>query len=168
MSAQMDKTGLLHEMRTGYVALEEMLAPLDETWMITPGANGDWSIKDVLAHVTAWHRHVLDRLQAAARNETPSLYGTLLDEEGVNRLNEQFYQENKSRALGEVITDFRSSYLQVVEAVQALKEEDLTDAQRFSWTRGIPLWQFVAGDSYEHYLEHIGPIKEWLAKTGQA
>jgi hypothetical protein len=168
MSTQMDKTRLLHEIRTGYAALEEILAPLDETRMTTFGVSGDWSIKDILAHITAWHRYLLDRLQAAARNESPSVYITGLDDEEVDRLNEQFYQENKSRALDEVMTDFRSTYLQIVEAVQAMQEEDLTDAQRFSWARGIPLWRFVAGDTYEHYLEHIGPIKDWLAKTRQA
>jgi hypothetical protein len=115
----MDKTRLLNEMHSGYAALEDVLASLDETRMTTPGVNGDWSIKDVLAHITAWHLHLLDRLQAAARNETPSLYGTLVDDEEVDSLNEQFYLENKARALDEVMTDFRSSYLQVVEAVQA-------------------------------------------------
>jgi len=168
MSTQMDKTSLLNEMHTAYAALEEMLASLDETRMTTPGVNGDWSIKDVLAHVTAWHRHLLDRLQAAARNEKPALYGTLVDDEEVDRFNEQFYQENKSRPLDEVMAGFRSTYQQVVEAVQAMKEEDLTDTQRFSWAGGIPFRRFVAADTYEHYLEHIGPIKEWLAKTGQA
>lgn len=168
MSTQMDKTRLQHEIRTAYAALEEILAPLDETRMTTSGVNGDWSIKDILAHLAIWHRYLLDRLQAAARNENPTLYAMSPDDEEVDRLNEQFYQENKSRALDEIMTGFRSSYLQIVEAVQAMKEEDLTDAQRFSWTRGIPLWRFVAGDTYEHYLEHIGPIKEWLAKTRQA
>jgi hypothetical protein len=168
MSAQMDKTGLLNEMRSGYGALEEIMAPLDEAQMTMPGVNGDWSIKDILAHITAWHHHLLDRLQAAARNEKPSLYGTLLDDEGVDRLNEQFYQENKSRSLDEVMTGFHSTYPQILEAVQAMQEEDLTDAQRFSWAGGIPLWRFVAADTYEHYLEHISQIKEWLAKTRQA
>jgi hypothetical protein len=51
MSEQMNKTGLLDAMRTGYTALEKTLAPLDEAQMTTPGVNGTWSIKDNIAHI---------------------------------------------------------------------------------------------------------------------
>ncbi len=120
MAEQMDKTGILDEMRTKYAALEEILTPLDETLMTTAGVNGDY---------------------------------------------EQFYKENKSRSLDDVLADFRTTYLQIVDVVQMLDNEDLIDADRFAWTKGNPLWYLVAGDTYEHYLEHSQPIKVWLAKS---
>ncbi len=166
MEEQMDKAKLLDEMRTKYAALEDILAPLDETQMTTEGVNGDWSIKDVLAHITAWQHRLLDRLHAATRNEEPTLSGVVTDEE-VDRLNEQFYKENKSRPLDDVLTDFRTTYLQIVDVVQVMNEEDLTDPHRFSWMKGNPLWYLVAGDTYEHYQEHKGPIQEWLVKSRQ-
>lgn len=166
MAEQMDKAKILDEMRAKYAALEDFLAPLDETQMTTEGVNGEWSIKDVLAHITAWHHRLLDRLHAATRNEEPTLSGVVTDEE-VDRLNEQFYKENKSRPLDDVLTDFRTTYLQIVDVVQVMNEEDLTDPHRFSWMKGNPLWYLVAGDTYEHYQEHKGPIQEWLVKSRQ-
>ena len=163
MAEQMDKTRILDEMRTKYAALEEILTPLDDTQMTTAGVNGDWSIKDIMAHITSWHHRLLDRLHAAMRNEKPTLPAISTDEE-MHMLNEQFYQENKSRPLSEVLNDFHTSYRQIVELVQSMNEEDLIDPQRFAWMRGDPLWYLVAGDTYEHYLEHSQPIKDWLAK----
>ncbi len=166
MAEQMDKAKILDGMRTKYAALEDILAPLDEPQMTTEGVNGDWSIKDVLAHISAWHLRLLDRLHAATWNEEPTLSGVVTDEE-VARLNEQFYKENKSRPLHDVLTDFRTTYLQIVDVVQAMNEEDLIDPHRFAWMRGNPLWYIIAGDTYEHYQEHTATIQQWLGKTKQ-
>jgi len=164
MTGQVNKAELLGEMQRGYLALEAILTPLDETQMTAAGVNGDWSIKDVLIHLTAWQHVMLDRLQAVAHNEEPALTD-VTDEDG-DRLNEQFYQEGKFRPLAEVLMEFRTTYLQIVEAVQALPLEDLYDAHRIVWLKGAPLCRYVAGDTYEHYQEHIESIREFL-KTGQ-
>ncbi len=164
MAEQMDKTRILDEMRAKYGALEEILTPLDETLMTTAGVNGNWSIKDIMAHITSWHHRLLAWLHAASRNEEPAISGPDSDEE-MDRLNEQFYEENKSRSLDDVLADFHTSYLQILDMVQTLDNEDLTNPHRFAWTKGNPLWYLVAGDTYEHYLEHSQPIKVWLAKS---
>ena len=164
MAEQMDKTRILDEMRAKYAALEEILTPLDETLMATAGVNGDWSIKDIMAHITSWHHRLLVWLRAASRNEEPAISGPDSDEE-MDRLNEQFYEENKSRSLDDVLADFRTTYLQILDMVQTLDNEDLTNPHKFAWTKGNPLWYLVAGDTYEHYLEHLQQIKVWLAKS---
>jgi len=164
MEEQVNKAELLEKMNCGYAAFQTLLDVLGEAQMTTVEVNGSWSIKDVLTHLTAWQRAMVDRLQAAVRNEKPALMD-LTDEE-IDRLNEQFYQEGKSRPLAEVLTDFRTTYLQIVEIVQALPWEDLADAHRFAWLNGTPLWRYIPGDTYEHYQEHIESIREFL-KTGQ-
>jgi hypothetical protein len=166
MEGQMDKAKILDEMRTKYATLEDILAPLDETQMTTEGVNGDWSIKDVLAHITAWQNRLLVWLHAATQNEDPTISGPDTLEE-MDRLNEQFYKENKSRPLDDVLTGFRTTYLQIVDEVQVLNEEDLTDPHRFSWMKGNPLWYVIAGDTYKHYQEHTGTIQQWSGKTKQ-
>lgn len=170
MATQMNKSRLLEEMSSGYIALEDILAPLDQAQMTTPGVNGDWSIKDILAHLAAWQNYLLIRLQAAIRNEVPAVQGILSDEDegnAVDRLNAGFYEENKSRPLEEVITDFRTTYRHIVEAVQALSNEGLFEPKHFAWMKDNALWELVPGDTYEHYQEHIQSIQEWLNKSRQ-
>ncbi len=164
MANQVDKASILDELRSKYAALEGILAPLDEAQMTTPGVIGDWSIKDILAHMSAWQHRLLAWLYAARHNEDPTISGPDSVEE-MDRLNEQFYKENKSRPLADVLGDFRSSYLQIVEAVQAMREEDLIDPQRFAWLSGDSLRQLVAGDTFEHYQEHQQQIEAWLARS---
>ncbi|HZU66051.1 MAG TPA: ClbS/DfsB family four-helix bundle protein [Ktedonobacteraceae bacterium] len=164
MATTMNKARLLDEINSNYATLETALASLKQEQMTTPVVTGDWSIKDILAHLAAWHRYLLIHLQAAMRNEEPADKG-FTGGGDTDTMNARFYEQNKIRSLDDVQADFRATYRQVVEAVQALSDEDLFDPQRFAWMKGNALWELVAGNTYEHYQEHLQSIQEWLSKA---
>jgi hypothetical protein len=164
MTEQVDKTSILNEFSTSYMALEAILTSLDKTQYFTEGVIPGWSIKDILAHIASWHHRLLRWLDAAVRNEEPTISGPDNVEE-MDALNAQFYQENKTLPLDEVLADFRTSYRHILDIVQAMPEEDLMRPHRFAWTKGEPLWKAIAGDTYEHYQEHIAQIQVWLIKS---
>ena len=166
MAEQVDKTSILNEMRTRYAALEEILTTLDKTQYFTEGVIPGWSIKDILAHIASWHHRLLIWLDAAVRNEEPTISGPDSVEE-MDALNAQFYQENKSRPLDEVLIDFRTTHQQIIDIVQAMPEEDMISPHRFAWSQGKPLWHLIAGDTFEHYQEHVAQIQEWLVQSEQ-
>ncbi len=167
MSEPIDKAKLLDQMSTSYAALEEILAPLDKTQYSTEGVIPGWSIKDILAHIAAWHHRLLAWLHAAVRHEEPTISGPDSVEE-MDALNAQFYQENKSRPLDEVLVDFRITHQQIMDIVQPMPEDDLMSPHRFAWSQGKPLWHLIAGDTFEHYEEHLAQIQEWLTSTNPA
>jgi hypothetical protein len=158
MAEQINKTELLNSMHMGYTVFETLLGPLNAEQMTKPGVNGEWSVKDILAHLTAWHRHRLHLIEATKRGEEPQ---DIPPDMSLDAINEQFYQESKQRSLGEVLDDFRSTYRQVDDWVNALSEEEL---HKSPWPGSAPLWGYVAGNIYEHYEEHSRPIQEWLAR----
>lgn len=170
MSEYSGKAALIDNLRTKQTAMEQALEMLSEQQMTTPGVVGAWSIKDVLAHISAWERILLGRLQAAAKNAMPAVSWapdgplfTELSDTNVDSINNEFYQHNKDRSLQDVLTEFHTLALRIVDALQQLSDDTLTDAQRFTWTFDRPLWNFIPGDSYEHVDEHLAEIQAWLA-----
>lgn len=159
------KTELLAAIFSGYNAFEKFLSPLTQEQLLTPGVNGAWSIKDNIAHITAWHQRTLSFLQAAVHKGPPDQLPEVIDEAGIDQANEQFYQANKERSLPEVLQAFRTSYIEIVGAVQALSEPELFDPGRFAWMKGAPLWHIVGGNTFEHYLEHTEIIETWLSSS---
>jgi hypothetical protein len=166
MPEQVTKASILKELSTSYTALEELLASLDEKYYLRQGVIPGWSIKDILAHINSWHHRLLSLLNAAIHNEKPSLVGPDSVEE-LDKLNAEFYQENKSLPLNEVLADFHTSYQHIFDITQAMPEEDLINPHTYAWTHGQPLWQSIAGDTYEHYQEHLIQIQQWLVKSEQ-
>ncbi|TMC56864.1 MAG: ClbS/DfsB family four-helix bundle protein [Chloroflexota bacterium] len=54
-------------------------------------------------------------------------------------------------------------YAQLLEAIQALSDEDFNDSHHFrympeEWTP----WQIIAGCSFRHYRDHMPSIRAWL------
>ena len=164
MTEHITKASALKEMNTSYTALEAILASLDKTQYFIEGVIPGWSIKDILAHISSWHHRLYQLLDAALNNQKPAISGPE-NLAGVDALNAQFYRENKSLPLEDVLADFRNTYQHILSIVQVMPEEDLLNPHRFSWSRGEPLWKSIAGDTYEHYQEHILQIQQWLAST---
>jgi hypothetical protein len=50
-------------------ACQALLNQIGKTHMDQPGAAADWSIKDIIAHLTGWRHRTVARLQAAQRGE---------------------------------------------------------------------------------------------------
>ena len=160
MEALLNKTTVLDKLEIGYKTFEDLLAPLDGWQLTTPGVVGAWSIKDVLIHLTGEQKQLFLVLQAARQGEEPAL----LTCEERERLNQRFYAAARAVPLHVVCAAFQATYVQVKGEVEALGEETLLDPQRFSWLNGVALCHVLAGNTYEHYAEHMLPIRAWLAE----
>ena len=161
MPETVEKAVLLDKIQTEYNQFEAILAPLNEEQMTTPTVNGHWSVKDNIAHLTAWQDYLLDQLHGALAGKEPPEFMPGLSTE--DEINEHFYRKNKDRPLAEVLTAFRASYQRVLAAVQAMSEEALNAP--FPWSKGDnPVLSLVAGNTYGHYQEHGNIILRWLGR----
>jgi len=152
------KATLLDNIQNGYNQFEALVSPLNQEQMTTLHVNGPWSIKDNIAHLTAWQDYLLNQLQGLLDGQQPPAFMPGLSEDEIN---EGFYQLNKDRPLSEVIADFSLSYQRVLAAVQSISEEALNSP--FPWSKsGNPVWGLTVGNTYEHYEEHGGIIRRWL------
>lgn len=153
---------LLAQCNEAQQQMEETIAPLTPDQMNAPNVNGDWSIKDELAHLTFWNQNLLIRLRAATTGETPDPAQFAQSDAEIDEWNARVFTENKDRPLEDVLTDFRDTYTQVTDALTPLSDADLFDPKRFAWTKGTPLWQWVVGNITDHYPEHREQIERWL------
>ena len=165
MNQEMTKRKLLDLIRSERKAFEEQLEGLDEEKMLQPTLDGDWSIKDILAHITTWEKRMVKWMEQTTQGETPQMLPPGMTWDDLDLWNEQTYVENKDFPLPKVLSDFHASFNQVLEIVEALSEEDLTNPERFEWRKGKPLWQIVSANTHWHYADHREQIAAWLKGT---
>ncbi len=159
MSEYISKEQLLEKMRSGYATFSTLLSSLSEAQLTAPNVNDGWSIKDNIAHLSAWQRRQIARNQAVRDgvelpDPTPGM--------SIDEINELYYQQNKDRALADVLDEFHETDRLLQESVEALTDEQLNSP--IPWLDGRTLAPYVAGDSYEHYEEHTEIIQHWLAR----
>jgi hypothetical protein len=65
------KEAIIERLHTERRRLEQKLAGLSPEEMTQPGVVGDWSVKDVLAHLADWEQMCLGWCAACDRGEKP-------------------------------------------------------------------------------------------------
>jgi hypothetical protein len=157
----MEKTELLEALEDGHQELLEMLQDLPDEMMLQPGVCGDWSIKDILAHLTYWEGQVVTLLFQAQRGvEKPTT--AHFGKETVDELNQRWYLTGKERPLDIIWQDWQGVRKQTLRRVTDMSQKDLNDVQRYPWLKGVPLFQWILNDTVDHEEEHADQIREWL------
>jgi len=161
MIEQMTRSKLYSEILAERGALETTLGKLSEADMTDATLDGGWSVKDILAHIVDWEKRMVTWIGESLEGDGPDLSPDW-STDALDQLNEQIYQANKDRPLGEVISDFEQSYQQCWQAVERLTDQDLLDANRFAWREGHPMWILIQENMSAHYREHHEMIERWL------
>jgi len=153
----MNKSEFLENLRREHDAWETQLSRVDSDQMTQPGVVGDWSVKDLVAHVTWSEREMLDVL------ETMTLVGSELWQLSNDERNAIVYEQNRHRPLDEVLLEERDVYQRLLDLIRGLNDQDLNDPHSFKdmpddW---IP-WMVLRGNTYKHYHEHSQNLQAWL------
>jgi hypothetical protein len=161
----MNKDRLLKYVQIAYADIEQTVSTLNDIQMTQLGVEGEWSMKDLIGHLTYWQQREANFLKQA-RGLTVDRHYPNVDVDSQNSI---AYAENRNRPLDEILEDYRRSYRDIVEEVKALSEADLMETKRFAWTEGEELWGSIAGETYLHAGEHMPAVRKWLDQVqGQA
>jgi hypothetical protein len=157
----MTKTAIIGDLRSARAEWDELISRVGEAHMTQPGLAGYWSLKDVIAHLTAVDRWNVNALRAHARGEPPpALDEQLMELDERNRLH---FERNRRRTLQAVLQESRQVFQDLVELLQAEPEEFLTQPQVF---KNLPA-PVLVGKSLkdacaDHYRHHMPDVRAWL------
>ena len=165
----MNKFEFLTIFKTERARLEAILKPVRISQMNTPGVSGVYSIKDILAHLEAYDRALIIWLREAKAGRI--YIDSNLDQADIDARNAIVYKNNSDRNATDILSMFRLTLDELETEVQALTDDELTNAGRTAWfvvprwQQPQELWTCIANDSYEHHQQHLPDIEHWLAKN---
>jgi len=155
------KSEILELIQSEKRLLNAVVGKLTHSQMLTPGLEGERTVKDVLAHIAAWELLMVEWLKETYAGLTPQRPAPGMTWDDLDLLNERIYLENKDRSLAEILAMSEAASTQADQAVHAMTETDLFDGSRFAWRNGDPLWHMVAANTWWHYKEHREQIEAW-------
>jgi hypothetical protein len=158
----MNKNEILKALENEREKFLDLIDDLSEEELQEPGVTGDWSIKDTLSHLTRSEAELVKILWQAGRGQQPS--SVLFSGEHDDVINARWHAELSGRPLESVLEDFHAVRPQTIRRLEAFKDADLTDPQRYNWLDGRPLWDWIEGNSFGHEAEHADDIRAWLER----
>lgn len=114
-----------------------------------PGASGEWTPKDVIAHVACWHAETAGRLERLRSGSSPSW------KVDVEAFNADAYERCRDLTLREAQAMSGAARHRFREEVASVDDDALG--------RRVTGW--VTGSGHEHYLEHIPLLDAFLEGT---
>jgi hypothetical protein len=164
----MNKSELLDGLQEKDRQWQALLDQVGPARMEQPGVNGDWSMKDLIAHLTGWNRRILNSFQAAVlgQPEPPPPWPVHLQAE--DDINAWIYTANHGRALREVLDETRQVNQQIRTVIAGLPNDARIERVEPSY---YLVWvgdqRFEVGEFYDHfYDEHEADVRAWLEKVG--
>lgn len=155
----MNKKKIINELKKSRENFLEAIQDLSDQEMGTPGVNDDWTVKDILVHLTRWEAELVKLLWQANLGKKPTT--THFNPLSVDEINARWYKESQTRPLKLVLDDFIGVRQQTIRRVDSLSDSALTDPNHFPWLDGEPLWKWIANDSFDHEAEHEIQIRNW-------
>jgi uncharacterized protein (TIGR03083 family) len=129
--------------------------------MTQPGTIGDWSVKDVLAHLIFWNHFVVDELQAALAGKTLEF-----DHSDTDAVNERAVARYRDHSFMEVSSRYSESFREVMRTVWSLPDRAFEPGSSVERALGDTIAGALHNNTYDHYALHCAQIETWLEQLG--
>lgn len=157
----MDKSELIRRIESARRGWDDLLAQVGDDLALKPGAEGDLSAKDLVAHVT-WYELEVVRMLSTRTMDVSGLWAL-----GPDERNAAIFEQVRGMSLEDGRAESVKVYAALIEQLELLPEEAYHDA---SWFTNMPPdwvpWKLIAGNTIWHYPDHSGAIRRLLEAQG--
>lgn len=129
---------------------------LSDDDLMIPGVCGDWSVRDLIAHVTWWNEEALKHLPLVIEGGSPPRYSSTYG--GIDAFNAMKTDKKRGLSLDQVRHEAEATHGRLIAYLEAVPLEKLKGNSRF--THRLRL------DTYGHYPIHEADIRRWREARG--
>lgn len=143
--SQQERLAILQDVSRDWLELMRAIRGLPDPAFTRPGVVENWSIKDVLAHVSAWERELIEHVAAEEHGDE-----YVMPE--VDQFNAEQAALDADRTLDDVRDDLEETH---AELMSILEETPVLSRD------------LVKNDTYLHYSDHAAHINAWRQQQGR-
>jgi hypothetical protein len=140
----------LKRLEKAWATFQESYVGLSKPQLMVAGVMDNWSVKDILAHVTTWEEEALKYLPLILTEGKPPRY---IQYGGIDAFNAKMAEQNRDMELSDVLRQLDETHHRLLDYLQSVPEEH--------FTRETPFRHRLRLDTYSHYRLHARAIWEW-------
>lgn len=152
-------------MTTAQERVEKLIGKLDASWrefheaygglseeeLLEPGVTGEWSVRDLIAHIAWWEEEALKHLPLILDGGRPQRYSVKYG--GIDAFNAMMTRQKRDLSLDEVLDESEETHRRLVAYIRSIPADAFVGDTRAR--RRLRL------DTYGHYPIHTRDIREW-------
>ncbi len=150
MADRKTREEVLAHIAEGRGAIERILDRLPSHRLTEPGlGGGDWSPKDLMAHLGHWEAALIHNLGGPPTAVAP--------QGSESATNAAVHSLNRDRPLEDVLAEFAAVHRDLVARVGRLTDEELNSLPYPGATDLV--WQHIAAETWGHYPMHLAELE---------
>lgn len=161
-----NKAQLLEFGEQEYSRLQDYLQGLTEDQRSRTPVFENRTVKDIIAHLHAWHLLFLDWYKEGMAGRKPQIPAEGFTWKDSPALNEKLYRDHKDTPWKEVWASFEKSRQKVLALVKKHSDKELTTKKKYAWTGSTDLATYLAGTTSSHYAWANDLIKKYRKRLG--
>ncbi|MBN1407591.1 MAG: DinB family protein [Calditrichaceae bacterium] len=147
----MNRSQLLKRIDKSWQTFLKSYTGLSEFELTDPKITGNWSVKDIIAHVTWWEEEALKHLPLILAGGRPPRYSVAYG--GINAFNAQMTEQRNKLSLDDVLRQRDEIHQRLIDYIQTVSEDHIIEETRFRKRLRL--------DTYGHYPIHARAIEKW-------
>jgi hypothetical protein len=134
----------------------DALNDVEPELLTAPGMLGEWSARELIAHVGYWTGHATEAIHAVEQGRADEFGGS---GETVDERNETVARVARETDLQTVMRREEASFNALVERLESMDPA----LMRVTFSDGDTLEATIRDDGSDHYREHTAHVREWWA-----
>jgi hypothetical protein len=123
-----------------------------------PGPQEDWSVKDLIAHITWWESFILQRVTDLIGGARPE------PAEHQDVLNARVHEQHADSPFDEVLAAFDANWPKLEALISPLNDEQLNTPAYYPTYDGIALLPILRAGTIGHYPSHVSDLLAYLER----
>ncbi len=144
--------------------LDALVGQLGDEGLMLTGADG-WAVKDHLAHIAAWEASLIGLFEGTDRAAAMGIAAS--DDDGTDAINAAIWSLHRDKTLQQAVTYFRETHAALMRLLGKMSDADFELSynhyqpnQPRDPSDDRPALEWVAGNTWEHYAEHVDWINQ--------
>lgn len=151
----MRKERLFQRVNAAWQELQDAISGLPDEAVVEPGAVGEWSVRDLIAHVTTWEEEALKALPVILQGGKLPRYAS---QGGIDAFNARQQEAKRTLSLERLRTEMDAVHQHLLALLDRTAESAYAEEGRF--LRRLRL------DAYGHWRLHAADVRRWRAARG--
>lgn len=157
----MTRDEMLLELKLSRKVFDDKAAEIPVGRLSEPIPGFAHSVAEILYHVSAYERLIVERLVAARHGASTALQR---DREGWEAFNAGTWGEASGADPGKVLSRSKEAFDAIVHEIGMLSDDELnaavgsTASLDQAWLQGREPWRAIAEDSFAHYPQHFAAL----------
>ncbi|MFW5719562.1 MAG: ClbS/DfsB family four-helix bundle protein [Candidatus Dojkabacteria bacterium] len=160
-----NKEELLQSSQQNYEQLLNLIESVPQHNTAQPGVCEAWSVKDILAHLSSWHKMTLKWHESGMSGLNPRFLPEGYTWKTTPELNDKLYREHKDDIFEDVLAGLKESHQSVTAVIERHSNEELFTKKLYSWTGSSSLGAYLISATSSHYDWAYKLINKW-SKAG--